>query len=205
MIAIIDYDMGNKHSVFNAFDYLGIDAVVTRDAEVIKQADRIVLPGVGAFGQSMENLRDMGLEAVLREAVFHDKKPFMGICLGMQVLAQVGLEKGTFKGLGWIEGTVRFLGDRCAPLKVPHVGWNEIVPSPDIPMFKGLRKDKNFYFVHSYYFDVEHEEQVAATCEYGFSFPCAVLKDNVFATQFHPEKSQKNGLIVLENFANWSV
>lgn len=205
MIAIVDYGLGNKHSVFNALDYLGIDAIVTCDPEVIKNADRLILPGVGAFGQSMQNLLDTGLAEVLTREVMIHRKPFLGICLGMQVLAEYGLEKGRFEGLNWIGGTVRHMTEICGDLKVPHVGWNEVDLVSDHPLFGGIRKDRSFYFVHSYFFDVSEPDAIAATCSYGRPFPCAVLKDNIFATQFHPEKSQKNGLQILDNFANWSV
>lgn len=203
MIAIIDYGMGNIHSVRNAFDYLGYEAVITGEPEILRRADSLVLPGVGAFGQCMRNLRESGLDEVLTEAVLRQGKPFLGICLGMQVLADTGLEKGTYEGLGWIPGTVRSLAEISGPLKVPHVGWNEILIRDANPLFAGIRKDRSFYFVHSYYFDAVQSGHVAAVCGYGQEFPCALFKDNLFATQFHPEKSQKNGLMVLDNFAKW--
>ncbi|MCX8130813.1 MAG: imidazole glycerol phosphate synthase subunit HisH [Clostridia bacterium] len=205
MIAIIDYGMGNTFSVFNALDYIGVEAVITNKETEIKNADRIILPGVGAFGDCIENLKQLGLKDLLMEEVVEKGKPFMGICLGMQVLADYGTEKGIFEGLGWIKGNVqRFLVEDQS-LKIPHVGWNDINIEKETPLFKGLIKERAFYFVHSYHFEAQNKEEVLATCDYGGNFNAALIKDNIFATQFHPEKSQKNGLIVLENFVKWRV
>ena len=203
MIAIIDYGMGNKYSVYNALNYIGEDAVITNKENEIKDADRLILPGVGAFGSAMENLAKTGLLDVLNEEVLVKGKPFLGICLGMQMVAETGTEKGLFKGLGWVEGEVKKLEPDHPSLNLPHVGWNDIIIQRENPLFKGLKKELAFYFVHSYAFKAGKEENIAAQCDYGGLFTAAVQKNNIFATQFHPEKSQKNGLVILENFSRW--
>ena len=203
LIAIVDYGMGNKHSVLNALRYLGIDAVVTHDPDMVRCADRLILPGVGAFGAAMENLRISGLQSAMNEAVLCKGTPFLGICLGMQLVASEGTEKGVFPGLGWIPGAVRLLEPLDALLKLPHVGWNDIRIEKELSLFRGLKKERAFYFVHSYAIQTDNKDHTAATCDYGGLFAAAVYRDNIFATQFHPEKSQKNGLTILENFANW--
>ena len=203
MIAIIDYGMGNKHSVLNALQYLGIEAMVTPDPDKVRKADRLILPGVGAFGAAMENLRRSGLQAAMNEAVLQKGTPFLGICLGMQLVAATGTEKGQFDGLGWLPGAVRLLEPNDAQLKLPHVGWNDIRIGKELKFFSGLKKERAFYFVHSYAIQPEIADHVAATCDYGGPFAAAVYRDNIFATQFHPEKSQKNGLTLLENFSVW--
>lgn len=203
MIAIIDYGMGNKYSVFNALDYLGIDCLITNKKEEIEKCDRIILPGVGAFGAAMEILESTGLKEVLDDEVLKKGKPFLGICLGMQLVAEYGYEKGCFKGLGWIKGEVEKLETNDLNLKIPHVGWNDIIIKKDSILLQGIKKEKAFYFVHSYVFKPNDENEVIASCNYGQQFTAVLEKDNIFVTQFHPEKSQKNGLILLENFSNW--
>ncbi|GIW07983.1 MAG: imidazole glycerol phosphate synthase subunit HisH [Dehalococcoidia bacterium] len=201
MIAVVDYGMGNLHSVRNAFELIGADVTVTRDPEEIRAAERIVLPGVGAFGECVKNLEAAGLREVLQEVVLERGTPFLGICLGMQVLATTGEEFGVHRGLGWVPGVVRrFQG---TDLRVPHVGWNEIEPRVESPLFRGLGHAPCFYFVHSYHFVVDDPRVVAATCDYGGPFTAAILYRNMFATQFHPEKSQEAGLRLLENFLDW--
>lgn len=203
MIAIVDYGMGNQHSVLNALQYLGVAAEVTADPEKVRLADRVILPGVGAFGAAMKNLNRSGLRQAMNEAVLDRGRPFLGICLGMQLVAERGTEKGLFEGLGWIPGEVRPMMPHDLGLKLPHVGWNDIILEGNLPLFQGLKKERAFYFVHSYAICPENPAHVAATCGYGGSFVAAVYRDNIFATQFHPEKSQKNGLTILENFAEW--
>lgn len=203
MIAIVDYGMGNQHSVLNALRYLGVPAEVAADPETVRRADRVILPGVGAFGAAMENLNRSGLREAMNEAVLERGRPFLGICLGMQLVAARGTEKGLYEGLGWIAGEVRRMAPTDPGLKLPHVGWNDIVIEKDLPLFQGLKKERAFYFVHSYALCPEESGSVAAVCEYGDSFVAAVYRDNIFATQFHPEKSQKNGLMILENFSQW--
>ncbi len=204
MIAIIDYGMGNVRSVYNALEYIGEEAVITADSQEINQAERLILPGVGAFADAMEQLRQRGLITALEKAVLEDEKPFLGICLGMQLLAEWGNEYGRHRGLGWITGEVVKMDVDDFGLKVPHVGWNDIRPTEHSPMFKGLNKQHSaFYFVHSYQFITQALEDVAAVCEYGRPFTAAILRNNIWGTQFHPEKSQDNGIQLLENFVNW--
>lgn len=203
MIAIIDYEMGNKYSVQNALSYLGEDAVVTRAPAELSKAERFILPGVGAFGAAMDNLHRFGLVEIIREEVLHKGKPFLGICLGMQLLADEGEEKGLNQGLGLIPGRVVMLQPDDPELKLPHVGWNDIDVADNHPLFKGLKKDKAFYFVHSYHYVLQNAADLAARCNYGGWFTAAIQRNNIFATQFHPEKSQKNGLVVLDSFVRW--
>jgi len=196
--------MGNVRSVQNAFDALGHEAVITSDPGVIAEAERLVLPGVGAFGDAMENLNARGLVDVLRRQVLDEQKPFLGICLGMQLLANSSTEHGAHQGLGWIDAEVTRFDFPPHGLKVPHMGWDEIVPSREHPLMTGLRADQFvFYFVHSYFVMCHEAGDVAATCDYGLPFTAAINKGNIFATQFHPEKSQDNGIQILRNFAEW--
>lgn len=193
--------MGNLRSVQKAFEKIGFYPTITHDHDRIKEASHIVLPGVGAFGDAMTNLNNLGLVELLNTQILEQKKPFLGICLGMQLLATKGYEFGEHKGLGWIEDSevVRF--DETG-LKIPHVGWNEInFHNPSI-LFKDIPDHSDFYFVHSYYFDAP-KTYVTAECNYGSSFICAIQKENIFATQFHPEKSQIHGLKIIKNFANF--
>ncbi|HOX37024.1 MAG TPA: imidazole glycerol phosphate synthase subunit HisH [Candidatus Brocadiia bacterium] len=201
MIAIVDCGIGNLRSVKNAFDLLKADAFITSDPEAARKADKIVLPGVGAFEDAMNGLRSRGLlDAVLESA--RGGKPYLGICLGMQILLDSSQEGGFHEGLGLIGGeVVRFDVDRGEPrLKVPHMGWNQVEVVRPAPIFKGLEGDHFFYFVHSFYASPRNRDVVAGSTEYGHPFASAIWRDNVFATQFHPEKSQKNGLRMLRNF-----
>lgn len=204
MIVVVDYGMGNIRSVSKAFEACGADVTVSSSPEDLKKADRIVLPGVGAFGDSMANLKKRELVEPLREEVLVRKKPYFGICLGMQILGESGEEKGDHRGLGWLKGkTLMFqLGD--PQLKVPHIGWNDIRIVKDGPLWKGLGRKLDFYFVHSFHFVPAEGQDVAATCDYGGDFTAAVLRENIFATQFHPEKSQEAGLQIIRNFLGWS-
>ncbi len=203
MIAVVDYGSGNIHSISSAFYMLGADVVVTNKPEDLQAATHIVLPGVGAFGVCMENLKASGVIESLTEEVFEKGKPFYGICVGMQVLAREGHEFGIHEGLGWVDGIVKKFDVDESEYKIPHVGWNDILVTRETPLIKDLGKDKTFYFTHSYHFITDDEDLIVANCEYGETFPTAIQKDNIFATQFHPEKSQENGLNLLENFLNW--
>jgi glutamine amidotransferase len=200
MIAIVDYGMGNLRSVQNAFESLGFHAVVTHDAAQIKKAEKVVLPGVGAFGDCMKNLQEYKLKDVVQEAAY-SSKPFLGICLGLQALFEESEEGGKHKGFGIIPGRVRrFNGE----LKIPHMGWNQIrlnSSSAECPLLKGIEDGSFFYFVHSFYGISEDKAWVTAETEYGCRFTSMVWKNNLFATQFHPEKSQAEGLKILKNFA----
>jgi len=205
VIAIIDYDMGNLRSVANAFMRVGAAVSVTRDPLVIREADRVVLPGVGAFRDCMANLERFGLiEPVLR--AIESGKPFLGICLGLQLLFEEGLEFGLHRGLGVLKGqVVRFDGHMAGPsgmsLKIPHMGWNDIRVEKESPLLKDIPPGSYFYFVHSYYALPSDPGDVnLATTEYGVRFTSAIEKDNIMATQFHPEKSQRLGLEIIKNF-----
>ncbi|MBV9462884.1 MAG: imidazole glycerol phosphate synthase subunit HisH [Verrucomicrobiae bacterium] len=204
MVVVVDYGMGNIRSVSKAFEACGAEVKVSSDPKDLEAAERIVLPGVGAFGDCMDNLQNVRLLEVLREEVVTKKKPYFGICLGMQILAKTGEEKGHHHGLGWLPGrTIGFSFNGSAPLKVPHIGWNNIEIVRDSPLWKGLGSKLDFYFVHSFHLVTEEASAVAATCEYGICFNAAVQKDNIFATQFHPEKSQECGLKIIRNFMVW--
>ncbi|TLY24051.1 MAG: imidazole glycerol phosphate synthase subunit HisH [Nitrospirae bacterium] len=205
MIAIIDYDMGNLKSVHKAFESVGHCATVTRDPKVIADASHVVLPGVGAFGDCMRNLERHGLvEPVL--GALRAGKPFLGICLGFQLLFSESEEFGTHRGLGVIPGRViRFSsGGSATPMKVPHMGWNSIAIRKRSPMLDGVPDGAFMYFVHSYYV-VPDEQSVACTMtDYGWPFVSSVARDNIFACQFHPEKSQGGGLRIIRNFGGLS-
>jgi imidazole glycerol-phosphate synthase subunit HisH len=203
MVVVVDYGMGNIRSVSKAFEACGADVLVSSRPEDLKKAERIVLPGVGAFGDSMANLKKRELIEPLREEVLVKKKPYFGICLGMQILADTGEEKGSHRGLGWLPGkTVMFqLSD--PKLKVPHIGWNDVKIVKNGALWEGLGRKLDFYFVHSYHFVPTERSDMAASCDYGGDFTAAVLHENIFATQFHPEKSQESGLRIIRNFLAW--
>jgi len=204
-VAIIDYGRGNVRSVANALEYCGADTVVTADAGAIDDASHIVLPGVGAFGDAMAELQARGLPEILHRQVLEKRKPFLGICLGMQLLADRGLEHGAHDGLGWLAGEVVRLEPRLDGLKIPHMGWNDVEVKTDHPVFAGFRPSAlTFYFVHSFHFRAASPASILATCDYGGPFTAAVAKDNIVATQFHPEKSQDSGIQFLENFVKWT-
>jgi glutamine amidotransferase len=202
-ITIIDYGMGNLRSVQKGFEKVGFDARVTDDPVVAAQADRLVLPGVGAFQDCMDNLREGGfIEPILRHVA--SGKPFLGICLGLQLLFSESEEFGLHRGLDVVPGRVRrFPADLRTDdetLKVPHMGWNQIDLQRPSPLFEGLSGGESVYFVHSYYVDPVDPAVVASTTDYGLTFCSSIWRDNVMATQFHPEKSQQVGLRILENF-----
>jgi len=203
MIAIIDYGMGNLRSVQKAFEKVGFEAVVTADPKLVLEAERVVLPGVGAFRDCMTNLEQGGfIDPILK--VIRDGRPFLGICLGLQLLFTESEEFGLHKGLDIIPGRVlRFpegMQESDEELKVPHMGWNQICVKRCPPAFSGIPDRTNFYFVHSYYVQPEDPSVVATTTEYGIEFCSSIWKDNIVATQFHPEKSQEKGLAILKNF-----
>lgn len=201
MITIIDYGMGNVRSVENALRYLGVASVLSSAHADIEQGSHLILPGVGAFPDGMSNLKKRGLVPVLEKEVFRKKKPFLGICLGMQLMAEDGEEGGVHKGLGWISGTVRRFRVDTKKFRIPHVGWNDVAPKEHAVLFRGI-SPPIFYFVHSFFLVPTDPNTIAATCTYGEGFTAAVQKENIFGTQFHPEKSQKSGLAVLRNFLN---
>jgi glutamine amidotransferase len=197
-LVLIDIHSGNLHSVENALRAAGArDITVTADPEVVRNADRVVLPGVGAFGACAANLRAVdGLEQALVEAAFARARPFLGVCVGMQLMADTGEELGTHAGLGWIRGRVEHLNPADANAKVPHMGWNDVVPLTDHP----LLKPGEAYFLHSFAF---RGEDVLATTEHGGQVTAAIGRDNLAGVQFHPEKSQGYGIALLSRFLDW--
>jgi glutamine amidotransferase len=199
MIAIVDYQMGNLRSVQKAFEHLGHCAVVTDDAAVLADAGKIVLPGVGAFEDAMSQLRRRKLIEPLRVAI-QQGRPFLGICLGLQLLFDRSYEHGQHEGLGVLKGEVVPF-DLPGEFKVPHMGWNQLEFDREVPLLKGLASGNHFYFVHSYYVVPADANVVAGRTDYGSPFCAMVWSGNLFATQFHPEKSQANGLRILRNFA----
>lgn len=198
MTAIIDYDAGNIKSVEKALLALGETACVTRDPNVILSADRVILPGVGAFGDAMEKIRGYGLEEVIRQ-VAADKIPFLGICLGLQLMFEKSDENKGIRGLGLLKGEILRIPETPG-LKIPHIGWNSLTFPNRGRLFHGIPENAYVYFVHSYYLKAQEEEIVTAATEYGTSIHASVEKDNLFACQFHPEKSSDVGLMILKNF-----
>ncbi|HFQ61293.1 MAG TPA: imidazole glycerol phosphate synthase subunit HisH [Epsilonproteobacteria bacterium] len=201
MIGIVDYNMGNLASVINAFAKVGVEATLESDPNKLSQYDKLILPGVGAFGDAMEHLKENGMdEAVITYAA--SGKPLLGICLGMQLLFESSEEFGTHKGLGLIPGKVVAFNESKFDhtLKVPHMGWNELFVEKETPLFKGLQKDFYLYFVHSYHAVCDDTYAIGKT-HYGYAFVSAVQNDNIYGIQPHPEKSHTNGLKIIENFA----
>ena len=202
MIAIIDYDAGNLKSVEKAFQFLGEYPLITREKKELLRADKVVLPGVGNFGDAMGKLRQYGLIEVIREVV-DSGTPFLGICLGLQLLFSESEESPGISGLGILPGKIVRIPDGGG-LKIPHIGWNSLEFPKDTRLFRGIEEGAYVYFVHSYYLQAEKAEMVAATTEYVVQIHAAVEHQNVFACQFHPEKSGRVGLRLLENFAGLS-
>jgi len=199
MIAIIDYGMGNIHSVRKAMEYMGADTLVTNKPADIRSAHKMVLPGVGAFDDAMQEMDKRGLTAVIKDEIKR-KKPLLGICLGMQLLFEQSQEAKAAKGLGVLRGSVEKFS-RGPGLKVPHMGWNQLsLRKKDCPLFAGITDTSYVYFCHSYYPKPDDSGVTAATCDYGQQFSCAVWQDNVYGVQFHPEKSQEVGLRIIKNF-----
>ena len=198
MTAIIDYDAGNLKSVEKALQALGEETVITRDREEILAADRVILPGVGAFGDAMEKLHQYGLIEIIRQVV-QKGTPFLGICLGLQLLFEESEESQGVPGLGILKGKIRRIPNTPG-LKIPHMGWNSLTLRPETRLFSGLGEEPYVYFVHSYYLEAADPEIVAASADYGVVIHAAVETGNVFACQFHPEKSSDTGLQILKNF-----
>ena len=199
MIAILDYDAGNIKSVEKAFKILGEETILTRDFSVIKKADRLVLPGVGSFAAAMDNLKKYELDKAIHEFVATGK-PFLGICLGLQLLFESSEESPGVEGLHVLDGIVKRIPD-SEGIKVPHIGWNSLDFPNEGRLFKGIAEGAFVYFVHSYYLQAKEPSIVTATTEYGCHIHASVEKDNIFACQFHPEKSSTVGLKILKNFA----
>ena len=200
MIAILDYDAGNLRSVEKALNYIGEDTVITRDKDVIMNSDKVILPGVGSFGDAMEKLNNYNLINTIYDVV--DKKiPFLGICLGLQLLFEESEETPGVTGLGSLKGRIKKIPS-IDNIKIPHMGWNSIDIKDGAKLFRGMSKQEYVYFVHSYYLEAEDENIVAATTEYGTHIHASVETGNIFACQFHPEKSSETGLHILQNFVN---
>ncbi len=203
MIAVVDYGMGNLGSIVKAIKYVGGDPWLTSSSSEIAAAGAVVLPGVGAFGDGMRQLKQRGLLDVLRRKVMEEKRPFLGVCLGMQLLAKRSEEFNTSElGLDWIDAEVVKMKPQ-ENLKVPHVGWNTVEFKHDHALLSGIKNGADFYFVHSYHMICSDSNVVVGVVDYGGPVVAAVAKDNIFATQFHPEKSQKDGLQILKNFISW--
>ena len=207
MIAIIDYDAGNLTSVSRALFHINVENVITNDIKLIDSAQRIIFPGVGAAGSAMQSLIRLGLDDAIRRAV-DSGKPVLGICLGTQIILQKSRENQA-KCLGIIDGSVRafseiFASKKIKGLKIPHMGWNRIDLKTDHPVFSGLKKNDEFYFVHGYYPLPDNLSQVIATTDYGIAFPSVIGMNNLVATQFRPEKSGNSGLTILKNFSKWA-
>lgn len=199
MVAIIDYGLGNLGSIANMLKVIGEKSVITADKEKIAAADRIILPGVGAFDAGMQKLNETGLVPFIREQALSQKKPILGICLGMQLLGRKS-EEGHLEGLGLIPfETVRFKLDDTN-LKVPHMGWDIVEFKQQNPLLEGLTGRQRYYFVHSYHAVCDSPENVLMTCDYGYEFACSVVRDNIYGVQFHPEKSHDFGMALFENF-----
>lgn len=198
MIAIIDYGIGNLHSVLNAFKKLGFDAKVTSNPNEILSASKVVLPGVGAFGDAIDTFRARGFEPIIEEVV-KKNTPLLGICVGMQMLFDYSYEFGVHKGLGLLKGNIIKFSDTS--LKIPQIGWNNIeIVQNNNPLFKGIEDNSYVYFVHSYYLDAADPSDIAAYATYGIRYGASVHHNNIYATQFHPEKSGEVGLKILKNF-----
>ncbi|MDG2297231.1 MAG: imidazole glycerol phosphate synthase subunit HisH [Gammaproteobacteria bacterium] len=203
MIGLVDYGMGNLLSVYNALEMIGTEVEICNNPIELLNKDKIILPGVGSFGDCMSNLKDKGFYEVLDRLVTKEKYPILGICLGMQVMADKSFEVGEHKGFGWIKGDVLPIKRLNLQLKIPHVGWNALDKNHDDDLLKGLPDGSDVYFTHSYYMKCNNDDDVIANCQYGVPLTAAIHSENIFGTQFHPEKSQDYGLRILENFVNW--
>lgn len=201
MIIIVDYGMGNLGSILNMLKKIGAQAAISADIEEIRRADKLILPGVGAFDNGMKNLNESGFIPVLMEKAVVQKTPILGICLGMQLMTKSS-EEGSVAGLGWLDAvTVRFRHEPERGLKIPHMGWNSVAIVKDSPLLKDMFPDPRFYFVHSYHAVCSDGRDILATSHYGYDFVSAFQRDNIMGVQFHPEKSHKYGMRLLKNFA----
>jgi len=201
IIGVIEYDMGNIQSVVNALEYISMPVKIVKNPEELISVDKIILPGVGAFGEGIKKLKERNFVEALNSEVLNNKKPFLGICLGMQLICKESFEFGHFRGLGWIDASVRRLPN-SPNLRIPHVGWNNLIYKRQNRLIKqDSSEESDVYFVHSYYVDGVNSDFTITSCIYGLEFTAALEQANIFATQFHPEKSQKVGLNILRRFA----
>jgi imidazole glycerol-phosphate synthase subunit HisH len=202
MIAIVDYGSGNVAAIADILKRLKVPHKITRDHAELREADRYILPGVGAFDPTMRTLKESGLVGLLNEEVHGRQKKILGICVGMQILGDSS-DEGALPGLGWIPGHIRRIDASAieGPTKLPHMGWNSVLLKQPSPLFEGVDLARGFYFLHSYYFDATDPASVIATVRYGRELPCGVVSGNVFGMQFHPEKSHANGVAVFRNFS----
>jgi glutamine amidotransferase len=202
LITIIDYGVGNVQAIANIYRRLNIPVTMARDAETVRTATKVVLPGVGAFDWAMKRLNDSGMREALNDRVQAGACDVIGICVGMQMLADRS-DEGQMPGLGWVPGEVKLFDEARFEVRthLPHMGWNDVVPTPGQPLFKGLESDARFYFLHSYYFVPRDEADVLSSADYGGSFACGVRRGRVAGVQFHPEKSHQWGITLLKNFA----
>ena len=203
-VGIVDYGMGNLRSVVNAVLYLGFDVRVCSAPECLRQVDKLILPGVGAFGDCMQNLTGSGFAEGLQYEVRERAKPILGICLGMQVMARTGFEMGSYVGLGWFDAEVKKIESSDVSQRIPHIGWNDIEYRSGFFLFDGIAQSSDVFFVHSYSMQCRDESDVVARTHYGIPIVAAVAKETICATQFHPEKSQDVGLRILSNFLSWN-
>jgi len=202
MIGIVNYGMGNLLSVYNALDFIGANVEICNTPKELINKEKIVLPGVGSFKSCMSNLVDRGFYETLDKLVMNEKRPILGICLGMQLMADKSFEGGEYKGFGWIDGDVVPINSQNSKLKIPHVGWNSINIKSENRLLNGLPENSDVYFVHSYHMKCKNNSNVIATCEYGDQLTASICKENIYGTQFHPEKSQEHGIRILENFCS---
>ena len=205
-VTIVDYQSGNISSVINSFKQVAKEKVkieITSDLNKIKSSDKLILPGQGSFKSCVDSLNNIdGLVDVLEDFAIKNKKPLLGICVGLQMFGDVGYEESETKGLGWISGKVTKINNQDGKFKLPHIGWNEIEILKESKIFKDIQNKSHMYFVHSYEFIPEDKSVISATTDYSSKIVCSIEKDNLFGTQFHPEKSDKNGLKIIENFIN---
>lgn len=203
MIALIDYGVGNIRAFLNIYRKLDIPVKIAKHVDDLDEVTKLILPGVGAFDHAIQQLEQSGMRPKLDELVLEQKVPVVGICVGMQMLAKSS-DEGRLSGLGWIDAAVRKFDESkiSYTTHLPHMGWNDIEPVKENPILKGLETAAKFYFLHSYYFDCEDEQDVIARTEYGIEFSCAINRENIYGVQFHPEKSHQYGIQLLNNFAN---
>lgn len=202
MITIIDYGVGNIFAFQNVYKRLDIPSKIAKTVEDLKDVDKLILPGVGHFDYAMSELNNSGMRERLDELVIEEKKPVIGICVGMQMMANDS-DEGVMRGLGWIDASVKKFDETTIDFhtKLPHMGWNNVTPLKKHPLFKGLEEEALFYFLHSFYFDINNKSECIATADYGINFACSVQNNNIYGIQFHPEKSHSYGEKLLHNFA----